>query len=63
MRKRSLDLLRVGKVDVLLAVFVIVGLSSILVGLRAFEALTGGRDGQEPDLLPLVCLYWFHGTH
>ena len=61
-RKRGLHLLRVGKVDVLLAL-VIIRLSSMLIGLRTFEALTGGGDGKEPDLLPLVCLNWLHGSH
>jgi|TARA_B110000285_G_C14961266_1_gene531806 hypothetical protein len=61
-RKRGLHLLRVGKVDVLLAL-VIIRLSSMLIGLRTFEALAGGGDGKEPDLLPLVCLNWLHGSH
>ena len=62
MCKRGLHLLRVGKVDVLLAL-VVVKLSSILIDLRTLESLTGGGDGEEPDLLLLVCLHWLLGSH
>jgi hypothetical protein len=61
-RKRDLHLLRVGKVDVFLAL-VVIRLSSMLIGLRTFEALAGGGDGKKPDLLPLLCLNWLHGSH
>ena len=62
MRKRGLHLLRVGVVDVLLA-FVIGKVSSMLIDLRTFESLASGGDGEEPDLLLLVCLHWLLGSH